>query len=324
MFNLFTALRSEGHTLINEMQVEDELMAHRYPETTWMTRADIDPDAGTLSRNPYVSFFTNPSAIAVDDSARLLLKKTGIKTESIQEISTSHHLPDLLDLMAKYVDCPKESFHSARWNVWDSVRLQRRSTQHERLLLPPVTIQARAPDKDMAFGRCNTVLIAHANGSILPGLGSESMSAVIIFSHPYPETDEHNSIEYIACQMRCILAANTKDLSLKGLTEPLIYVEKFDWVEYERDANGTKLIKEANNIGMVRIIRSKGKGGFDGNREAFITPLKNIRHFAELMPEFGAKADDRLTSENSVEILDSYYINKFADREPLLTTSHTL
>ena len=46
-----------------------------------------------------------------------------------------------------------------------------------------------------------------------------------------------------------------------------------------------------------------------------IVRLTDIREVVELVPRFGAKMDDRLNENNSLDLPDSFYLNNFADKE---------
>jgi hypothetical protein len=46
-----------------------------------------------------------------------------------------------------------------------------------------------------------------------------------------------------------------------------------------------------------------------------IMQLTDIREVVELVPRFGARMDEQLNCDNSLDIPESFYLNNFADKE---------
>jgi hypothetical protein len=47
-------------------------------------------------------------------------------------------------------------------------------------------------------------------------------------------------------------------------------------------------------------------------RHGTVIPLESISRFIQLVPRFDARVDHRISSETSMEICRSYYVNSFA------------
>jgi hypothetical protein len=63
---------------------------------------------------------------------------------------------------------------------------------------------------------------------------------------------------------------------------------------------------------MYRVSRVDIK---QNPRRGNIIPLASISRFIQLVPRFDAHADSRISSENSMEICRSYYVNSFATHQ---------
>jgi hypothetical protein len=60
---------------------------------------------------------------------------------------------------------------------------------------------------------------------------------------------------------------------------------------------------------MKRSSRSNGV------RMGGVVPLSQIRIATPLIPKYGAQADPKLTSHNSLEFSTEFYLNSFFDKE---------
>lgn len=58
----------------------------------------------------------------------------------------------------------------------------------------------------------------------------------------------------------------------------------------------------------------------NGTRLGDIFKLTDIREIIELVPRFGERMPDGLDCNNSLELMKSFYINNFSDKE----TFHTI
>ena len=63
------------------------------------------------------------------------------------------------------------------------------------------------------------------------------------------------------------------------------------------------------DIMMYRVSRT---GLTQNPRCGAVIPLESISRFIQLVPRFDARVDPRISSETSMEMCRSYYINSFA------------
>ena len=60
---------------------------------------------------------------------------------------------------------------------------------------------------------------------------------------------------------------------------------------------------------LRRVVRS------DGTRQGYIIPVKHFITPVMLIPRHGAKADTRLTKENSLELCSDFWLNDYFNKE---------
>lgn len=97
-----------------------------------------------------------------------------------------------------------------------------------------------------------------------------------------------------------------------------IYSESFKFSSAHREVvDGNEVFMPAPNIDMFVLQRHFRS---DGTRMGDIYSLTDIREIVKLVPKFGAKMQDGLDCNNSLELVDTFYLNNFADKE----TFHTI
>lgn len=75
---------------------------------------------------------------------------------------------------------------------------------------------------------------------------------------------------------------------------------------------GIDIFTPEPNIEMFSLNQHfRGNGG----RMEDIIPLSEVQEIIKLVPWFGSKMDINLNSVNSLELVDSFYMNHFTDKE---------
>lgn len=76
--------------------------------------------------------------------------------------------------------------------------------------------------------------------------------------------------------------------------------------------DGTDVAKPAPDIDMFIVDRH-----FRANKSRMgdIYRLSNVREFVELVPRFGARMPDGINCNNSLDLMNSFYVNNFSDKE---------
>lgn len=91
------------------------------------------------------------------------------------------------------------------------------------------------------------------------------------------------------------------------------YGESFNFSNaYRTVVDGKEVFGLAPHIDMFVVHRHYRS---DKSRVGDIFALTDIREIVELVPKFGQRMRDGLNCDNSLEIMDTYYLNNFADKE---------
>ena len=126
------------------------------------------------------------------------------------------------------------------------------------------------------------------------------------------ETHIHNLIGFSVGQIRLIIHPLDWYMPLKPPLY-LTYVQRFDIIPQATPGYpGPRAAIPDPVTGMYilkRAIRS------NGSRMGDIIPLSRYRMPVELTPRFGAKADHRLTKENSLESSTEFILNKYFHKD---------
>jgi hypothetical protein len=101
---------------------------------------------------------------------------------------------------------------------------------------------------------------------------------------------------------------------IPGTESFLAYIQRFDIVpqlnpKFSVSHQGPYPDPATTMFVLKRATRA------DGSRMGDIIPLRQIRSAVELTPCFGSKADIRLTKETSFECSETFWLNKYFDKE---------
>jgi len=117
---------------------------------------------------------------------------------------------------------------------------------------------------------------------------------------------------YRVVQVRLVFSPITASTNS---SQPPIYIYgqffKFS-SSYQEVVDGVEVFTPAQHSDMFVLNRHFRA---NGERMGDIICLTEVRECVELVPRFGAKMDDWLNCDNSLEISDSFYLNNFADKE---------
>ncbi|KZP15179.1 hypothetical protein FIBSPDRAFT_750832 [Athelia psychrophila] len=302
-FQLYTSLTYHRRSLLNVMVEEATDIADHYPEATWLSHALPAGEYSVRGAAAKRSLFDKVRNQVSDDHevAFSVTIQPHFPKNSIADAAQLFVLPDFHPSLGDYFvlaqshserngrrksssDCELPFTHL---NVWRSFRMQQHSTQDPRILLPPRTVQALPPATDMPYGRCNTVLIRDSAGE---GLADSSVVQIRIIFQP----------------MRAPAAADPSAIYFYG--------ESFVFSSANKDVNeaGQEVFVPEVGIDMFVVNRHLRN---DGTRVGDIFKLVDICEFVELVPKYGRTMPAHINSDNSLELMHSYYINHFASKE---------
>ncbi|KAF7985012.1 hypothetical protein HWV62_10006 [Athelia sp. TMB] len=294
-FGLYTALESNNLSLVNALVQEASEATDPYPEDTWLSQVlpaeELTMLVGSSHSRPSSLFAKSQRYQSNDRSIAFTVAKKPHQIISVDEVHASHviKLGDFRAAIGDFLlDRAGTDRHNrrrsppncvvgfARVKIWHSFRMQQHSAQDPRITLPPRTIQALPVSDTMPYGRGNVVLINHPTGSLL---SSES---------------EHSSTGQ----------------------RPLIlfygHCYKFSAQHRELLPDGRTRYRPEPGIDMF-VVEHHVRANGDRMGDVFV--LTDIREILELVPRFGEAIPDNIDCNNSLEKIDSFYINNFSDKE---------
>jgi hypothetical protein len=127
------------------------------------------------------NIFNRATILSPDGKSAIVLNKAPKwRAVKLLEVVDRYKLPDLIPALSKYFfPPPNPTGATRRWgpsqptrlppgltyvNIWESFRVQQKSTQDPDVLPPPQTVQALAPTPEMIYGRANVVLLDESEG----------------------------------------------------------------------------------------------------------------------------------------------------------------
>ncbi|KAG1888723.1 hypothetical protein F4604DRAFT_1674358 [Suillus subluteus] len=165
------------------------------------------------------------------------------------------------------------------------------SAFQSRVIMPSRVVQAYPPSDAFPLGNCDTVLIN------VMGDDGQTTSCVaqvrLIFEPKIPRASN--------------LVLPT------FLSNPLLYVQFFHFVTNPNDRP---------ELAMWTVERTYmiGQHG-EHYRCGGVVSLTDVTHAVELIPEYGNKVDEKISSATSLESYDRFFLNSFTDKESYHTFS---
>jgi hypothetical protein len=187
IFGLYTALKSNNASLLNEMVQEASEVANHYPEATWLSHVHPPDEVQAGSGLKVTSLFNKSRAHLSDNNttAFLVTAQPHLPHLPVKDAANSLRTPDFSAALGDHftlglsyaarkghrrslVDCMLPFSHV---HIWNHFRMQQYSSQDSRILLPSRMVQALLPSEKLPFGRCNTVIINDVNGDYTASSG---------------------------------------------------------------------------------------------------------------------------------------------------------
>ncbi|KAI6023675.1 hypothetical protein BKA83DRAFT_12174 [Pisolithus microcarpus] len=171
--------------------------------------------------------------------------------------------------------------------IWYKVRIQQRVYHDRASTASAYTIHAQPPNGHWKYGRYDAAILQVDEGHDWPdsGLTGHAVVEVRLIMHPHPP----------------------KGINVPWANRFLVYVWRFDVVNVEPSMH-LHVLK--------RAVRTSGSYFGD------VFPLDQISSFAHVVPRFGETADKRLTYMNSFHASQSFYLNRYFDKDFFYTTNH--
>ncbi|KZP30016.1 hypothetical protein FIBSPDRAFT_884661 [Athelia psychrophila] len=285
-FQLYTSLAGPGESLLNIML----LVAVLYPQAQWLSSALPVDEYQATGAASQISLFTNIHSFI---------------SQNLSTAISEYGLNDLHGALGDYFMLRKTSAKRrgrchcnvntilpfSHLNAWTNLWLQQWSAQVPSILLPVRTVQALPPSSDLPYGCCNTVLISDTmqdSGHTTQSIGDECFKIVqicLIFS---PVSRQRNDDHEVYCYVEDFKFSSLPEHMENSLFKPSMDINMFVLHHYHRT---------------------------DRTRVGDIISLSSIREIVELVPIFGKSMPPHVNCDNSLELLDVFYLNNFVNKE---------
>ncbi|KAG1883753.1 hypothetical protein F4604DRAFT_1878948 [Suillus subluteus] len=286
LFNLYALFYSRGATLVNAIHIEDEEVTTVNLALSWVSH--VLPDeahSGVLSGDALTAFH--------------LTSMPDFKALTATSIQTKYSLVDFTHVLSQFINCLSLSTgEHTHWDhryghfrTWNKFRLQLHSAFQSRVIMPSRVIQAYPPSDAFPLGNCDTVLINVAGDN---GQSTSRVAQVqLIFQPKIPRVS---------------------DLVLPTfLSSPLLYIQFFHFVANPNDRPKLAMW----TVERTYMVDEHGKRYRCGS----VVSLVDVTHAVELIPEYGSKVDEKISSATCLEGYDQFFLNSFADKESYHTFS---
>ncbi|KIM63452.1 hypothetical protein SCLCIDRAFT_117074 [Scleroderma citrinum Foug A] len=319
-FNTAVTLHKSAHSApqtINSQPCNDSDAESAQEDITGPAFASVLDEIWTAQRSR-TNFFSVAARLAADPNPTLPLQtfiggSTAIHlnlSPSLCRVPINHvaqifDLPDLCGALSDYVNhkdpsvqnvhsfggqrrCPPDVYLPFKeLHVWFRVRLQQMSYHEPCSVSSTFSVHAHPPDSDKwKYGRYDAAILNVDQEAEWPssGLRGHAVVQTHLIMHP---------------------------VSPRGTVNPftnrfLIYVQQFNIVP---QANGSAVEHTTGLHVLKRATRASGSVLGE------IFPLDQIRSYAHIVPRFDRTADNRLTTSNSIHFSQSFFLNKYFDKD---------
>ncbi|KAG2109266.1 uncharacterized protein F5147DRAFT_773077 [Suillus discolor] len=250
------------------------------------------------------NFFRKAEQVSLDIKAARPLRTFVVVDVIAEKLS----LPDLRGALADYIQregTMAQKFHLLGGQhralshaplpfddlmVWFKVRVQQASYHTPSIIPPALTVNASPPSATWKHGHYGAAIFAVDDTRCeqwpTSGLKGHAVVEVHLIMQPLPPQGTSSSASWAA--------------------HFLMYVQRLD-VMPQRHGN---LLEHTTQVHVLKCaMRSAGTPFGD------ILPLDQLRSLDHIIPRFGHVADSRLTAENSAHFAQTFFLNKYIDKD---------
>ncbi|KAL4070606.1 hypothetical protein J3A83DRAFT_4372795 [Scleroderma citrinum] len=282
--------------------VLDEIWTAQQGRTNFFnvaTQLAADPNP-TLS---FLTFIAGLTAIHLNSSPSLCC----ILINHVAQISD---LPDLHRVLSDYLNCKgslMQNFHSfggqrkclpdvhlsfKDLHVWFQVHLQQKSYHDPSSVSSAFSVHTHPPNNKWKYGHYDAAILNVDQEAEWPlsGLQGHAVIHVHLIMHP---------------------------ISPRGTVNPfanhfLMYAQQFNIVP---QANGS-VIEHTTGLHLLKRATHTS-----GSVLGEVFPLDQVRSYAHIVPHFDHTADNQLTTSNSIHFSQSFFLNKYFNKDFFYTIS---
>ncbi|KAG1905852.1 uncharacterized protein F5891DRAFT_975993 [Suillus fuscotomentosus] len=283
LFNLYALFYSCGTSLVNAIHIEDEEVMTINTALSWISRVLPDETHSVHGPRPVWNHFLKGILSGDALTAFHLTSTLDFNALTPITIEAKYSLVDFNHALSQFINqLSLSTGEHTRWDhgyghfcTWNQFRLQLHSAFQPRVIVPSRVIQAYPPSDAFPLGNCDTVLINVTGGD---GQSTSRVAQVrLIFQPKIPQASDLVLPMY--------------------LSSPLLYVQFFHFITNPNDHP---------ELAMWTVERTYM---IDQCGRHYVT------HTVELIPEYGNKVDERISSATSLESYDRFFLNSFADKE---------
>ncbi|KAG1741923.1 hypothetical protein EDD22DRAFT_982197 [Suillus occidentalis] len=231
-----------------------------------------------------------------------------IRRIPVNVVAEKFSLPDLRGALADYIqqEGMAQNFHSLRGQhralpdaplpfndlmVWFKVRVQQASYHSPSITLPALTVNASPLSTTWKYGHYDAAIFA------VDDTGCEQW--------PTSGLKGHDVVE-VHLIMQPLPPRGKTGTSAPWGTRFLTYVQRLDVMPQRHGS----LLESTTQMHILKCaMRSAGTPFGD------ILPLDQLCSFAHIIPRFGCAADSRLTAQNSTHFAQTFFLNKYIDKD---------
>ncbi|KAI5994462.1 hypothetical protein EDD15DRAFT_2366590 [Pisolithus albus] len=252
-----------------------------------------------------------PRTFIAGSTAIRLNYDPSLKRIPIDTVAEQFGLPDLRGALGDYLNREgnvAQNFHTfggqrrsppdvhlpfKELDVWYKVRLQQKTYHDSSEITPTFTVHAHPPDRSLKYGRYDAAIMNIDDRWQWPSSGLQGHTVVQVRLIMCPAAPRgSNGINHFSSRF-------------------LMYAQRFDIVP-----QGNSSVERTTGLHVLkRATRASG------SELGEIFPLDQLRSYAHIVPRFGRKADNRLTSDNCIHSSQSFFLNRYFDKDFFYATS---
>ncbi|KAI9570110.1 hypothetical protein HD554DRAFT_2246976 [Boletus coccyginus] len=226
----------------------------------------------------------------------------------IDDIAEMFELPDLRGALADYLLHEQNFPHNLHTfggqrrsppdaylpfgglHVWYKVRLQQKVYHDPSTVAPTFTVNAHPPDSSWKYGRYDAAVMNIDDQWQWPSSGLQGHAIV--------------NVRLIMCP------ATPKGCGGVGPHSDrfLMYAQRLDILP-QGNRNGSTAERTTGLHVLKRATRASG------SLLGEVFPVDQLRSYAHIVPRFGRKADNRLSSTNCIHSSQSFFLNTYFDKD---------
>ncbi|KAG1830962.1 hypothetical protein DFJ58DRAFT_719600 [Suillus subalutaceus] len=269
------------------------------PALSWVSHVLPDEAHSVHGPRPVRNHFLKGVLSGDALTAFHLTSMPDFKALTATSIQTKYSLVDFTHALSQFINrLSLSTGEHTHWDhryghfrTWNKFRLQLHSALQSRVIMPSRVIQVYPPSDAFPLGNCDTILINVAGNN---GQSTNRVAQVrLIFQPKIPQVS---------------------DLVLPTfLSSPLLYIQFFHFVANPNDCPELAMW----TIERTYMVDKHGKHYRCGG----VVSLVDVTHAVELIPEYGSKVDEKISSATCLEGYDRFFLNSFADKESYHTFS---